>query len=97
MRRIVFLMFLLLSVGCITAQQRIDLSGQWQIKLDPANVGTNEKWFMGSFNEYLNLPGSLQEQGFGKDIDVHTKWTGKIAPKVKEPYLCNYTHRMAGR
>ena len=71
----------MLAVGVASAQQKIDLSGQWRIKLDPTDVGIKEKWFGGTFGDQLRLPESLQEQGFGNDIDINTQWTGKIADR----------------
>ena len=73
MRKITVWVFFILFVGFIKAQQKIDLSGRWQIKLDPKNIGTSEKWFDDSFSEQLRLPGSLQEQGFEDDISVKTQ------------------------
>lgn len=82
MRQLALLTFLLIFVSCTTAQQKIDLSGQWQIKLDPGDVGTGEKWFNTSFNDPVKLPGSLQEQGYGDDIGVNTPWTGGIVDRA---------------
>lgn len=60
------------------AEQKISLAGEWNIKLDPTDVGVNEKWFEASLNDRITLPGSLQEQGLGNDIDTQTQWTGQI-------------------
>lgn len=46
----------------------IDLSGSWKFSLgDVAN-----------YTDSIRLPGSLQAQGFGEDISVDTKWTGRM-------------------
>lgn len=48
--------------------ENIDLSGSWQLAMD--NVGN----FVGD----IELPGSLQNQGFGNEVSVETPWTGQI-------------------
>src|SRR5688572_823133 len=56
----------------------MDLSGAWGFELDPDDRGLSEGWHNRSLRERLKLPGSLQEQGFGEEISVDTKWTGSI-------------------
>ncbi len=43
----------------------IDLSGNWQFKLDTANVGERQKWFLNTFNDTISLPGSMDENHKG--------------------------------
>jgi len=81
MKRTLMLLLQVLLVGCSTDKSYIDLSGQWHIKLDPADTGTTEMWFNESFVEQINLPGSLQEQGYGDDVGVETQWTGRIVDR----------------
>ena len=54
------------------------LAGEWFVRLDPDDSGVREQWYNQPFEYKLYLPGSLQEQGFGNDIDILTKWTGQI-------------------
>jgi hypothetical protein len=56
----------------------ISLAGQWRFQLDPGNMGEKEKWYGRKLTERINLPGSTVENGFGDDISVDTKWTGRI-------------------
>lgn len=56
----------------------IDLSGEWQFSIDANDVGETEKWFNQDFEETVNLPGSMAENGKGYDITMETKWTGGI-------------------
>ncbi|MFW6370314.1 MAG: sugar-binding domain-containing protein [Bacteroidota bacterium] len=56
----------------------IDLSGEWQFRIDPADVGEKENWFELNFDENIILPGSMVENGKGYDITLETKWTGGI-------------------
>jgi hypothetical protein len=38
-------------------------------------VGVSEQWYAKPLSGTIQLPGSLQEQGYGEDISVQTKWT----------------------
>ena len=73
-----FLCFALLLIGCQRQEQTMSLAGEWLVRLDPDDVGVKEAWYNQPFTEKLQLPGSLQEQGFGNDIDVNTQWTGQV-------------------
>jgi hypothetical protein len=77
------IIFLLLST--ITSQhaqgQKIDLSGTWKFKMDPADLGITEKWYQNSFSERVQLPGCMAENHKGEDITCDTKWTGDILDK----------------
>ena len=37
-----------------------------------------ERWFERWLDQRIKLPGALQNQGFGDDITVDTKWTGEV-------------------
>ena len=56
----------------------ISLAGSWLFRLDPDNVGEQEKWFNGVLSSRTRLPGSTAENGYGDDVSVETKWTGQI-------------------
>lgn len=93
MKKIVVFIICVFFVGCSTAQKKnISLTGEWKIKLDPNNVGINEQWFNNSFNDPIKLPGSLQEQGYGNDVDIHTQWTGQVVDSswYTSPAYANY-------
>ncbi|HHU97130.1 MAG TPA: beta-galactosidase [Petrimonas sp.] len=74
--------FLLLGVslllGCTHPADTIDLAGEWRFALDPDDIGVSEQWYARTFSQSVYLPGSLQEQGYGYDVSVDTKWTGSI-------------------
>ncbi|NIO41163.1 MAG: beta-glucuronidase, partial [Burkholderiales bacterium] len=59
----------------------ISLAGQWSFKLDPKDVGQQEKWYAGKLPDSIKLPGSTAENGYGDDPSVDTKWTGQIVDK----------------
>ncbi len=61
-----------------TAAANLDLAGTWQFQLDPADQGVADQWFNRDLTEKINLPGSLQEQGFGDDVTLDTPWIGGI-------------------
>ena len=75
-----FLMIAFLFAGsCRTTDQNtLDLSGEWQFRMDPDDRGVNEKWHEGGFSEVVTLPGSMAENGKGYDITLDTKWTGGV-------------------
>lgn len=78
-----FLIVLILTIMAADpfAQQdswNIDLSGQWQFRIDPLDTGVDEKWFSGKLPDSIHLPGSMAENNYGGDISVKTKWTGMI-------------------
>lgn len=56
----------------------MDLAGTWRFRLDPGDVGQQQRWFSQTLPQSIRLPGSLQEQGFGEEIRVDTRWTGDI-------------------
>lgn len=58
--------------------ETIDLAGTWRFRLDPQDVGQQQRWFAEVLPQAIRLPGSLQEQGFGEEIGVDTRWTGDI-------------------
>lgn len=54
------------------------LAGTWRFELDRADVGVSQRWFERELKDKIRLPGALQNQGFGDDITVDTKWTGDV-------------------
>lgn len=57
---------------------KLDLAGRWRFRLDREDVGIEQSWFGHLLQDELDLPGSLQAQGFGDDVDIDTPWTGDI-------------------
>jgi len=56
----------------------ISLAGSWRFALDPLDAGLAERWSERTLSLRIRLPGALQNQGFGDDITVDTKWTGEV-------------------
>ncbi len=90
----------LLSVGWVLlaafgsaclAQGSMDLSGRWAFALDPNDVGVAQVWFDGPLAESVNLPGSLQEQGYGARPSAKTAWTSGIGTaRLGDPRFTAY-------
>ncbi|MBB5438841.1 hypothetical protein HDC92_002522 [Pedobacter sp. AK017] len=58
------------SAGSATARQHIPLEGTWQVKLDSANVGVQEKWYHQQFSQRIQLPGTLDDAGLGRSNNL---------------------------
>lgn len=77
----IFIITILVSIICSCEQQgplSIDLSGEWQFRMDPGDRGESGRWFDTDLDETVRLPGSMAENGKGYDIDLETRWTGGI-------------------
>ena len=77
--RHIFIFFIFgILIGSCANQKQIKLSGEWAFALDPNDTGIAEQWYNQSLTDKIRLPGSLQEQGYGYDVDTETRWTGLI-------------------
>ncbi|MCR8668925.1 beta-glucuronidase [Aestuariibaculum sp. M13] len=56
----------------------IDLSGDWNFKIDTLDEGVSQNWFELNFEETVKLPGSMAENGKGHDVSQKTVWTGNM-------------------
>ena len=79
-----FVSGLLLSALSVLAQQRIDLSGEWQFRSERESG-------------VVTLPGSMLTNGKGDQVTVNTKWTGSLYDSsfYFNPYMAKY--REAGK
>jgi hypothetical protein len=70
--------------GCASAGDVINLAGEWRLALDREDVGQSHKWFATELpgKDLVQLPGSIQEQGFGDDPGPDTPWTGGVRVDV---------------
>lgn len=57
---------------------KIDLSGEWQFTMDPADEGIKARWYVKQLNDQIMLPGSMTSNGKGYIPSLKTKWTGQI-------------------
>ncbi len=86
------------------ARTTIPLAGQWRFALDPTDVGIAQGWFNSNLTHRIRLPGILQAQGYGNEINTNTPWVltlydtnwflrddykAYIKPgNVKVPFIC---------
>ena len=52
----------------------LDLSGKWSFSIDNEDVGLERAWYMNDLTNSIDLPGILQDQGYGDDISLNTEW-----------------------
>ena len=59
---------------------RMNLAGTWKIRLDREDVGLKEHWEREDLcqNGDIELPGILQSQGYGDDIQTNTPWVSSL-------------------
>lgn len=75
---LLFIGWLVALSACQSPSNEISLQGEWKFALDPTDVGAQQQWYNDVLTDAIQLPGSLQEQGFGNDVDLNTKWTGQV-------------------
>jgi len=76
---------ILLVSGCskfVCKENKISLAGEWSFKIDTEDVGIQQEWFNQIFIEKVNLPGSMNTNGKGFDIEVNTQWTGNMWNRI---------------
>ncbi len=79
LKRVSLLLALVMATPLLAAE--IDLAGTWQFSLDPEDIGMAEAWFARSLPDTIQLPGTLQEQGYGNEITATTPWVGRLYDK----------------
>ena len=62
------------------AARSLDLSGAWEFRLDPQDRGIEEAWFSQVLEASIQLPGCLQEQGYGSIPGPGTLWWQREGP-----------------
>jgi hypothetical protein len=62
-----------------------DLSGTWRFALDRDDRGVRDAWFGRALDDRIKVPGILNAQGFGDEIDTKTPWV--LSLYDKEWYL----------
>lgn len=77
---LILLSFLAL-IACRQTENTQSLQGEWRFALDPDDLGLSERWHTQSLSGTIQLPGSLQEQGYGNDVGIETNWTGQIVDR----------------
>ena len=82
-----------MALTSANAQNAIDLSGDWQFRID--RDGGCEA--TSRFDDHIQLPGSMLTRGKGDDLSLKTRWVGSIydSSYYYNPYMEPY--RRAGR
>jgi len=96
MRRSIATAMLLFGLAATAGGETIDLSGSWRFQLDPNDVGIVEAWYAKELTERLELPGALQNQGFGNPVTVDTEWTGAAKKEIWLNEPCYEKYRQPG-
>ncbi|MBN1352133.1 beta-galactosidase, partial [candidate division KSB1 bacterium] len=81
MRKIILMLAVICLAISACAQKNevfLSLQGEWNFKLDREDLGIKEAWYNHHFTDIINLPGSLQEQGYGDPPSLETEWIGSI-------------------
>lgn len=93
MTRRFFSLFIIMCMAMVAvAQNVIDISGNWQFRMDPKDKGIAEEWWKQSFDEDIELPASMPQCLKGYDISVDTKWVGSLydSSYFYNPYMAKY-------
>ena len=78
---LLFILPVSICLGRDQNKQPIDLGGQWRFELDPENQGVNDAWFMKTLHNFIKLPGSVTENGYGAEVTTETDWIGGIVDR----------------
>lgn len=94
--KLILLALCLATAGSLFGET-ISLAGDWNLALDPDNVGETQGWptALPKGSGSLKLPGSLQEQGFGNVPNFETKWIAKRV--IKKNFPNYFVHPMYER
>ena len=81
--RLVFAALLTLCSGIesnsfASSPDRIDLSGTWQLRLDPEDLGESSGWTFGATDQVIALPGSVGEAGLGTALELEPALTKEV-------------------
>ena len=87
MRKIYLILLPLLAViSCQhTKTNIIDVSGEWTVRLDSADIGLNQNWNNIAFTDVINLPGTMDDAHLGK--------ADTLSLTLKEPQLTHLTRK----
>jgi len=84
MKELLFLA-LVAATGCSIRHEetriKLSLAGEWKFRIDSLDQGVDRKWYSIIFDESVNLPGSMAENGKGNEVTVNTGWTGDIVDR----------------
>jgi hypothetical protein len=87
----IFVLVLVLGIN-VVAQEKLDLAGEWKLRLDPEDVGRRDNWPAAlATKDIISLPNTTDRAGFGFALDPNAMlhaipypMTTRF-PGVKEP------------
>jgi len=59
----------------------LSLHGTWDFRIDSLDAGIAEQWYTQVFDQQVQLPGSMTENGMGDEVTTSTQWTGSIVDR----------------
>ena len=112
--KIIFLLALAAGLAArpLPAAETLPLAGEWRFALDRHDTGIGQLWFAKKLPDKIQLPGSLESQGYGDPISPTTPWVLSLydhfwylradyaaytnAGSVKVPFLCQPARHYLG-
>lgn len=76
----------LLMTSCKPSIQEIDLSGEWEVALDSLDKGITNKWYITSFADKIQLPGTLCDAGYGTPCALEPVMEKEIFLNLKRKF-----------
>ena len=73
-------------LSCNNQAGVIDLSGSWEVALDSLDVGIQENWPEQNFPDKINLPGTLNEGGYGTPCTEEPRMEKEAFENLKRKY-----------
>lgn len=83
MKKIMGVLLLLLQLTACTQVSRIDLSGQWTVRLDSADAGIDGAWYGKLYDTPITLPGTTDIAGLGTPCSLE--------PALTKPQMLHLT------
>lgn len=88
LKQVTLCLSLLLALYIPAAAQFLSLQGEWEYRPDPENKGLQEAWYRQAFSGRLQLPGTLDDAGYGNPV---------VPPTAKDTLLhLTRKHRYVG-
>lgn len=83
---------LLLYETTLSAQNTLNLSGEWDFQIDRTDKGITDKWYTRTLEDRIKLPASMPQRLKGDRPSVDTKWTGSLydSSYFYNPYMEKY-------
>ena len=74
-----------LFTSCRQESDKLSLAGKWEFAIDSMDAGVAEKWFIRSFGDKIQLPGTMDAAGYGTPHGLE--------PSVGKPQILHLTRK----